>query len=107
MSNANGFCWTLNPQAYANWLGVEDYGKSGRTVRKAIDDGMADLRAHGYVQLNSDGSFTVAETPCFEEEQKEQIVPISEQIVPLKSVKGTKSTENGTNCSILLKEIGF
>ena len=107
MANADGFCWTLNPQAYANWLGIEDYGKSGRSVRKAIDDGFADLRAQGFVEMSPDGSYIISETPCFKVEEKEQKVPKTEQIVPLRSVKGTESSEIGTNSSVLLKTIGF
>ena len=35
--NANNMVWTVNPAAYANWLGL-DYNKQGRTVRKAIKE---------------------------------------------------------------------
>lgn len=47
-SNQDGYEWTLSPQAYANWLGV-DYAEQGRAVRKMINDGVEDLRAHGYL----------------------------------------------------------
>ena len=129
MSNADGFTWTMNPAAYANWLGIEDYAKSGRSVRKAIDDGIKDLVENGYIQKVGD-SYQISETACFVVEEKEQIVPKnqssksgtncssveaekelkvpnSEQTVPLRSAKGTKSTESGTNCSDLLKALGL
>lgn len=48
--NKNGYNWTLNPSAYADWLGV-DYSSKGRTVRKAIEDGIADLIANGYLEV--------------------------------------------------------
>ena len=46
--NKDGFKWTLNPVAYANWLGL-DYTQNGRAVRKAITDGITDLITHGYL----------------------------------------------------------
>lgn len=129
MGNADGFTWTMNPAAYANWLGIEDYAKSGRSVRKAIDDGIKDLVENGYIQKVGD-SYQISETACFMVEEKEQIVPKnqssksgtncssvveakelkvpnSEQTVPLRSAKGTKSTDSGTNCSDLLKAFGL
>ena len=121
MGNADGFTWTMNPAAYANWLGIEDYAKSGRSVRKAIDDGIKDLVENGYIQKVGD-SYQISETACFMVEEKEQNqssksgtncssvveakelkVPNSEQIVPLRSAKGTKSTD----CSDLLKAFGL
>lgn len=48
--NANDMNWTLNPVAYANWLGM-DYDKQGRTVRKAITDGIEDLKNNGYLKV--------------------------------------------------------
>ena len=72
MSNSDGFEWNMNPSAYAKWLGV-DYEKSGRSVRKAIDDGIKDLKDNGYLK-----------------EEKGNYI-ISEQIVP--------EWKLGTNCS--------
>lgn len=85
-SNKDGFNWTLNPQAYANWLGI-DYEVSGRTVRKAITDGLADLIAQGYVEVIDEK----AETYKFLEQKVSKIVDDSkilenlEQKVPKKS----------------------
>ena len=85
-SNKDGFTWTLNPQAYANWLGI-DYEASGRTVRKAITDGLADLIAQGYVEVIDEK----AETYKFLELKVPKIVDDSkilenlEQKVPKKS----------------------
>lgn len=124
MSNADGFTWTMNPQAYANWLGIEDYSKSGRTVRKAIEDGITDLRANGFIEVNADGSYNILEqfvpvkmtesesnksgTICSSvESRKEQKVPNQEQTVPLKSMKGTESTRSGTNSSPSRELFGF
>lgn len=84
-SNKDGFTWTLNPQAYANWLGI-DYEASGRTVRKAITDGLADLIAQGYVEVIDEK----AETYKFLEQKVPKIVDDSkilenlEQKVPKK-----------------------
>lgn len=47
--NKNGFKWVLNPSAYANWLGI-DYAANGRSVRKSLNDGIADLLEHGYLK---------------------------------------------------------
>lgn len=47
--NRDGFKWVLNPTAYANWLGV-DYAVNGRAVRKSLNDGIADLEAHGFLR---------------------------------------------------------
>lgn len=85
-SNKDGFNWTLNPQAYANWLGI-DYEVSGRTVRKAITDGLADLIAQGYVEVIDEK----AEIYRFLEQKVPKIVDDSkilenlEQKVPKKS----------------------
>ena len=72
MSNSDGFEWNMNPSAYAKWLGI-DYEKSGRSVRKAIDDGVKDLIDNGFLK-----------------EEKGNYI-ISEQIVPEWKI--------GTNCS--------
>lgn len=81
-SNKDGKIWNLNPVAYANWLGL-DYAKSGRAVRKAIEDGIADLKTNGYL-------LKVAE------EQYD----FSEQFVPSWKLQSEVSTL-GTNCSSL------
>lgn len=47
--NKDGYMWTINPSVYATWLGM-DYNSSGRTVRKAINDGVADLIENGYLK---------------------------------------------------------
>ena len=48
--NKEGFVWNLNPAAYADWLGI-DYKNNGRTVRKAITDGIKDLEDNGYLKI--------------------------------------------------------
>ena len=48
--NRDGFSWTLNPTAYAGWLGVPYEGSSARAVRKAINDGIADLIENNYLE---------------------------------------------------------
>ncbi len=58
--NKDGYRWTINPVAYANWLGV-DYSTSGRSVRKAINDGVADLIEHGYLRKLGEDSFEFLE----------------------------------------------
>lgn len=83
MSNSDGFEWNMNPSAYAKWLGV-DYEKSGRTVRKAIDDGVKDLIDNGYLKEDK-GNYIISEqivpewklgTNCSSKaSSKEQIVP--------------------------------
>ena len=64
--NKDNFNWTLNPAAYANWLNI-DYSSKGRSVRKAIDDGVADLVANGFLRQTGDSQY----------EFSEQIVPES------------------------------
>ena len=59
-SNKDGFNWTLNPSAYADWLGV-DYTSKGRTVRKAIDEGIADLEANGYLEILGEDKYRFLE----------------------------------------------
>ena len=66
-SNKNGFNWTLNPSAYADWLGV-DYAAKGRTVRKAIDEGISDLMEHGYVELVAENKYRFSEQKVPENE---------------------------------------
>lgn len=81
--NKNGYNWTLNPSAYADWLGV-DYSSKGRTVRKAIEDGIADLIANGYLEVINESEekyrFLEQKVPKKDDEVKnsqnlEQIVP--------------------------------
>lgn len=116
MSNSDGFTWTMNPVAFANWLGA-DYSNASeaRKVRKAISDGIADLKEHGFLKSSGIDSYIISEqivpewlssglgTNCSAQESlKEQIVPkvleekniISEQFVP--DEQGSKF---GTNCS--------
>lgn len=93
MSNSDGFVWNMNPVAFANWLNV-DYNNASeaRKVRKVINDGIVDLKEHGFLK----------------EEEKDSYI-ISEQIVPewLDSKVGTicsgnidnKNSTFGTNCS--------
>lgn len=85
-SNKDGFNWTLNPQAYANWLGI-DYEVSGRTVRKAITDGLADLIAQGYVEVIDEKAeiyrFLEQKVPKIVDDNK--ILENLEQKVPKKS----------------------
>ena len=40
--------WTVNPSVYADWVGT-DYSSKGRSVRKIIDDGIADLIENNYI----------------------------------------------------------
>ena len=84
-SNKDGFSWTLNPSAYASWLGI-DYASKGRTVRKAIEDGLADLIDNGYVIiLDSDNerfSFQEQKVPKITDQVKN--IEKVEQIVPQK-----------------------
>lgn len=81
--NKNGYNWTLNPSAYADWLGV-DYSSKGRTVRKAIEDGIADLMVNGYLEVINESEekyrFLEQKVPKKDDEVKnnqnlEQIVP--------------------------------
>ena len=85
MSNSDGFEWNMNPSAYAKWLGV-DYEKSGRSVRKAIDDGIKDLKDNGFLKEEK-GNYIISEqivpewkvgTICSSQDaKKEQIVPFN------------------------------
>ena len=80
--NRDGFKWTLNPAAYASWLGM-DYASKGRTVRKAIDDGIADLIENGYLEVvNAEEElyrFSEQKVPKIEDQT------FSEQKVPKKA----------------------
>lgn len=91
--NKDGFVWELNPVAYANWLGV-DYNTKGRGVRKAIDEGIEDLKSNKLLKIidEKEEKYQFFEEPY---EKKEQNVPEkediqknetkTEQIVPEKS----------------------
>jgi hypothetical protein len=104
MSNSDGFTWTMNYSAFANWLGA-DYGNASeaRKVRKIVSDGIVDLKEHGYLKSDGEESYIISEqfvpewlsskvgTICSSQESlKEQIVPkvleeksiVLEQIVP-------------------------
>ena len=83
-SNKDGFTWTLNPSAYATWLDV-DYVKKGRTVRKAIDEGIADLIENGYLEVIDEDKYRFLEQKVPKIEGQEQIVEKVEQKVPKKS----------------------
>lgn len=56
--NTNNFVWTMNPTAYANWLG-KDYSKASeaRAVRKAIDAGINDLKNNNYLVETAEGKY--------------------------------------------------
>lgn len=60
--NKDGYKWTLNPAAYANWLGL-DYANAStaRAVRKAINDGISDLVEKGYLIAIDDNNFKFME----------------------------------------------
>lgn len=84
--NKDGFKWTLNPTAYAGWLGISYEGSSARAVRKAINDGIADLVEHNYLTKIDENTYRFSEhfvpklvekeIKCDnKEEKKEQIVP--------------------------------
>ena len=61
-SNKDGYKWTLNPSVYATWLGL-DYSNSStaRAVRKAINDGIADLVEKGYLIVIDENNFEFME----------------------------------------------
>ena len=71
-SNKDNFKWNMNPVAQANWLGV-DYEKSGRTVRKAINDGISDLIENKYLVQEGKNHYEFYEGGTAE--KKEQKVP--------------------------------
>ena len=83
-ANRDGFSWTLNPSAYADWLGI-DYTARGRTVRKAIDEGIADLIENGYLEIIGEEKYKFLEQKvpkiCDEIKINENL----EQKVPKKS----------------------
>ena len=87
-SNKDGFTWTLNPSAYADWLGV-DYQSKGRTVRKAIDEGIADLIENGYMIVvdSKEEIYRFLEQKVPKKESQIKIEEKVEQIVPKKEVQ--------------------
>ena len=82
-SNKDGFNWTLNPSAYADWLGV-DYTSKGRTVRKAIDEGIADLEANGYLEILGEDKYRFLEQKVPKKEEQIETIEKVEQKVPEK-----------------------
>lgn len=82
-SNKDGFNWTLNPSAYADWMGV-DYASKGRTVRKAIDEGIADLEANGYLEILGEDKYRFSEQKVPKKEEQVETIKEVEQKVPEK-----------------------
>lgn len=82
--NRDGFSWTLNPSAYADWLGV-DYATKGRTVRKAIDEGIADLIENGYLEVIEEEKYKFLEQKVPKIDDEIEINENLEQKVPKKS----------------------
>lgn len=71
--------WTVNPSVYADWVGT-DYASKGRSVRKIIDDGIADLIENNYIQIINEEEekyyFSEQKIPKIEKQMKmEQIIP--------------------------------
>ena len=60
--NKDGFQWTLNPSAFAAWMGL-NYSDSNtsRAVRKVINDGISDLIEKGYLVQKSKDLFDFLE----------------------------------------------
>ena len=69
--NRDGFSWTLNPTAYAGWLGVPYEGSSARAVRKAINDGIADLIENNYLEKIDENTYRFSEQFVPKNQQKE------------------------------------
>ena len=82
--NRDGFSWTLNPSAYADWLGI-DYVAKGRTVRKAIDEGIADLIENGYLEIIEEEKYRFLEQKVPKIDDEIEINENLEQKVPKKS----------------------
>lgn len=82
--NRDGFSWTLNPSAYADWLGI-DYATKGRTVRKAIDEGIADLIENGYLEVIEEEKYKFLEQKVPKIDDEIEINENLEQKVPKKS----------------------
>lgn len=116
MSNSDGFTWNMNPQAFANWLGVDYSNDSGaRSVRKIISDGTADLKQKGYLKEIGKDAYIISEqivpdelssglgTNCSDDAPlKEQIVPKvleEKETAPEQIVPKNMGSSLGTNCS--------
>ena len=80
-SNRDGFNWTLNPSAYADWLGI-DYAAKGRTVRKAIDEGIADLIENGYLEIIDEEKYRFLEQKVPKNDDEIKINENLEQKIP-------------------------
>lgn len=78
-SNKNNYTWNLNPVAYASWLQM-DYNTQGRTVRKAITDGILDLKANNYIKALGEDRYEFYEIPY--QEEKKQVKEVPELAVP-------------------------
>ena len=116
MSNSDGFNWTMNPVAFANWLGV-DYNNSSeaRAVREIVNVGIKDLKDNGFLKEVGKDSYIISEqivpewldsglgTNCStQESQKEQIVPkvlVEEKTVLEQIVPNNIGSSFGINCS--------
>lgn len=61
MSNSDGFIWNMNPAAFAKWLGL-DYSNASeaRKARKAVSDGIIDLKESGYL-IEEDDEYAISE----------------------------------------------
>lgn len=72
--NTNNFVWTMNPTAYANWLG-KDYSRASeaRAVRKAIDAGINDLKNNNYLVETAEGKYDFYDN-CNDLVPKRQVV---------------------------------
>lgn len=88
--NTNNFVWTMNPTAYANWLG-KDYSKASeaRAVRKAIDAGINDLKNNNYLIETAEGKYDFYDN-WEQKVPKGQVVIISNSKVEQKVPKEDK-----------------
>lgn len=55
-NNKDGYEWTLNSRAFGNWL-MDDYEKNGRSIRRTLNDGIEDLKEHGYLRELGDEEY--------------------------------------------------
>jgi hypothetical protein len=55
VKNADLFTQQMSPENYASWFNM-DYAKSGRNIRKQIDEGIEDLLMHGYLRQAQDSN---------------------------------------------------
>ena len=103
MCNSDGFTWNMNPAAFAKWMGV-DYNNASeaRKVRKIISDGIADLKACGFLKEVENDTYDISEqiVPEWLESnlgtKSSKEVVVQEQIVPKiqGNTLGTKSSES-------------